>query len=99
MSAKDHSHRIAIVGIDAHVANEGDDLEEKVYAPPSFCFERVFEVSVLTCGNTQTIHSRRHQNRKLYMPIPCVSPGKWQVDMTQSDRVGVSNPCACTPMS
>jgi hypothetical protein len=39
--------------------------KKKPYEPPSFRFERVFEVSALTCGKVHTTQSGCHQNRKL----------------------------------
>ena len=39
-------------------------VKKKPYETPSFRFERVFEVSALSCGKMQTTQSGCHQNRK-----------------------------------
>ena len=38
---------------------------KKPYRQPAVRFERVFEVSALTCGKVQTNDGPCHQNRKL----------------------------------
>jgi hypothetical protein len=38
---------------------------KKVYEPPSFRFERVFEVSALSCGKVVSTQMGCHHNRKV----------------------------------
>jgi hypothetical protein len=38
---------------------------KKAYQPPSFRFERVFEVSALSCGKIVSTQMSCHQNRKV----------------------------------
>jgi hypothetical protein len=42
----------------------GEVIPKKVYQSPSFRFERVFEVSALSCGKVQNTQAGCHQNRK-----------------------------------
>ena len=37
---------------------------KKVYKAPAFRFERVFEVSALSCGKRHSTEASCHQNRK-----------------------------------
>jgi hypothetical protein len=43
----------------------GEAAPKKVYQPPSFRFERVFEVSALSCGKVQSTQAGCHKNRKV----------------------------------
>jgi hypothetical protein len=38
---------------------------KKAYQPPSFRFERVFEVSALSCGKIDATQASCHHNRKV----------------------------------
>jgi len=42
----------------------GEVIPKKVYQSPSFRFERVFEVSALSCGKVQNTQAGCHANRK-----------------------------------
>jgi hypothetical protein len=39
--------------------------DRKPYKPPSFLFERVFEVSALSCGKIDVTQGTCHSNRKV----------------------------------
>jgi hypothetical protein len=43
----------------------GEVTPKKIYQSPSFRFERVFEVSALSCGKVQNTQAGCHSNRKL----------------------------------
>lgn len=43
----------------------GATVTKKPYEPPSFRFERVFEVSALSCGKINATQGSCHGNRKL----------------------------------
>lgn len=44
---------------------QGPIDKKKPYETPSFRFERVFEVSALSCGKVRNTEAGCHQNRKL----------------------------------
>jgi hypothetical protein len=46
-------------------SKSGEVTPKKVYQSPSFRFERVFEVSALSCGKVQDTQAGCHEIRKL----------------------------------
>ena len=50
---------------DSAVQKLGDAPSKKPYEPPAFRFERVFEVSALTCGKVSGTQESCRTNRKV----------------------------------